>query len=138
MRGRTTIFLLATLMAAAPSLAQEAVRRVPLSAPSMDAKADKSAAKISKKGRGCVPVEAIAGAVVADDRTVELSLKDGSRWRMRFADACPALGYYQGFYYRRAQAKYLCAQHDAVIARSGGECPIDSLTRTKKAKKKKR
>lgn len=67
------------------------------------------------------------------DRAVELSMKDGSRWRMTFAQSCPALSFYQGFYYRRAVAGQLCAARDAVIARSGGECPIDTIIRVGRA-----
>ena len=85
-----------------------------------------------KSKRACVDVALIAGAVVTDERNVELFLRDGSRWRMRFKHACPALSYYQGYYYRRSQPSKLCAGRDAVIARSGGVCPIDSLARAKR------
>ena len=85
-----------------------------------------------KSKRACVDVALIAGAVVTDARNVELFLRDGSRWRMRFKHACPALSYYQGYYYRRSQPSKLCAGRDAVIARSGGVCPIDSLARAKR------
>ena len=86
-----------------------------------------------KSKRACVDVAQIAGAIVADDRTMELRLRDGTQWRMRFKHACPALSYYQGYYYRRSQASRLCAGRDAVIARSGGVCLIDSLARDKRA-----
>lgn len=85
-----------------------------------------------KSKRACVDVALIAGAVVTDERNVELFLRDGTRWRMRFKHACPALSYYQGYYYRRSQPSKLCAGRDAVIARSGGICPIDSLARDKR------
>ncbi len=84
-----------------------------------------------KSKRACVEVAQIAGAIVTDGRTVQLQLRDGTTWRMRFKHACPALSYYQGFYYRRSQASKLCAGRDAVIARSGGVCLIDSLAREK-------
>lgn len=77
----------------------------------------------------CIGVDTVAGAIVFGDRAVELSMKDGARWRMTFAQSCPALSFYQGFYYRRAVAGRLCARRDAVIARSGGECPIDTIVR---------
>ena len=77
----------------------------------------------------CVGIDHVAGAVVFGDRAVELSMTDGSHWRMGFAAACPALGFYSGFYYRRAVAGRLCAGRDAVIARSGGSCPITSIVR---------
>jgi len=77
----------------------------------------------------CIGVDHVAGAVVFGDRAVELSMNDHSRWRMSFAQSCPALSFYQGFYYRRAIAGKLCAGRDAVIARSGGECPINAIVR---------
>jgi len=89
-----------------------------------------------KSRKACVAVDRIAGAVVTSERSVELVLTGGERWRMGFREDCPALSYYQGFYYRQTQAGQLCAGRDAVIARSGGECPITSLSRTKKAKKR--
>lgn len=75
----------------------------------------------------CVKVAHMAGAVVIGDRAVELTMASGRRWRMAFARDCPALSFYQGFYYRRAEQGELCAGRDAVVARSGGECPIASI-----------
>ena len=75
----------------------------------------------------CIGVEHVAGAVVFGDRAVELTMADGKHWRMIFEQQCPALSFYQGFYYRRAVAGKLCAGKDAVIARSGGECAIASI-----------
>ena len=80
----------------------------------------------------CVGIDQVAGAVVFGDRAVELTMTDHSRWRMGFDAACPALGFYQGFYYRRAVAGRLCAGRDAVIARSGGTCPISTIVRTRR------
>lgn len=86
----------------------------------------------------CIGVDRVAGAVVFGDHAVELTMKDGSRWRMSFAEECPALSFYQGFYYRRAVAGRLCAGRDAVISRAGGECPIAAITLVRKAKGVKR
>ncbi len=86
-----------------------------------------SAARAAKTR--CIGVDHVAGAVVFGDRAVELTMNGGDRWRMTFAQACPALSFYQGFYYRRAIAGKLCAGRDAVIARSGGDCPIDMIVR---------
>ena len=137
MRVRRVLTILPMLLLAAvsPVLAQSQVRRIPVQPPAL---MSAPAVDTQRPGlrRACVPVNAIAGAIVTDDRNVELRLKNGSRWTMRFTEACPALGYYEGFYYRRARAKYLCAGHDAVIARSGGECPIVELVRTEAVKRR--
>jgi hypothetical protein len=89
-----------------------------------------------KSRRACVRSERIAGAIVSGDRTIDLVLSGGERWRMRFKDDCSALSYYQGFYYRQTQAGRLCAGRDAIKARSGVECPIASLSPLKADKKK--
>lgn len=81
-----------------------------------------------KAGRKrCINVDHVAGAVVYGDQAVELTLSSGKRWRMYLAQGCPTLNFYQGFYYRRAQAGRLCAGRDEVIARSGGACQIVSI-----------
>ena len=80
----------------------------------------------------CIGVGGIAGAQMFGDRGIELTMKGGARYRMFFARDCPALSFYQGFYYRRAQAGQLCAGRDAVGARSGGECDIASILPVRK------
>lgn len=81
-----------------------------------------------RRGRNrCIAMDGIAGAQLFSDRAIELTMKTGRRFRMFFAQDCPALSFYQGFYYRRARAGQLCAGRDAVGARSGGECPIASI-----------
>jgi hypothetical protein len=78
----------------------------------------------------CVAMNGVAGAVVFGDRAVELSMRNGSHWRVYFAQQCPTLSFYAGFYYRRAEAGQLCAGRDAIISRSGGECTIASIVPT--------
>jgi len=82
----------------------------------------------------CINVDHVAGAVVFGDQAVELTLSSGKRWRMVLAQGCPTLSFYQGFYYRRAQAGRLCAGRDVVIARSGGECAIVSIVPVQRSK----
>jgi hypothetical protein len=92
-----------------------------------------------KAGRKrCINVEHVAGAIVYGDQAVEMTLSNGQRWRMYLAQGCPTLSFYQGFYYRRAQAGKLCAGRDVVIARSGGECDIVSIMPAPKAATKRR
>jgi hypothetical protein len=79
----------------------------------------------------CVSVENLAGAQLFGDRAIELSMKNGQRYRLFLAQECPALSFYQGFYYRRQRAGQLCAGRDVVGARSGGECPIASIIKVR-------
>ena len=75
----------------------------------------------------CIDVRRVAGAQLFGDAAVELTVQGGARYRMYFAQGCPALDFYQGFYYRRAELGHLCAGRDAVISRAGGECAIASI-----------
>jgi len=83
----------------------------------------------------CIDVTRLAGAQLFGDTAVEVTLKNGARWRMHFEQGCPALDFYQGFYYRRAEQGRLCAGRDAVISRSGGECAIASIVQIHKAQR---
>ncbi len=81
-----------------------------------------------KAGRTrCIPVDGLAGAQLFGDRAIEISMKNGKRYRLFLARECPALSFYQGFYYRRVKAGQLCAGRDVIGARSGGECPVASI-----------
>lgn len=86
-----------------------------------------STAASRRAARQCIPINTLAGAQLLGDRTIEVTLKGGARWRMLLAEDCPALSFYQGFYYQPAQAGQLCAGRDAVGARSGGECGIAAI-----------
>jgi hypothetical protein len=75
----------------------------------------------------CIAVNAVAGAQLFGDRALELTMRGGKRWRLHLAQECPALSFYQGFYYQQKQAGQLCAGRDAIGARSGGECAIAAI-----------
>lgn len=79
----------------------------------------------------CVSVQNLAGAQLFGDRAIELTMQGGQRYRLFLAQECPALSFYQGFYYRRQRAGQLCAGRDVVGARSGGECPIASIIKVR-------
>jgi hypothetical protein len=104
----------------------ETIVRVP-AAPAAVAPAPLRPAPPKAGRKRCIDVSHVAGAIVYGDKAVELMLSTGQRWRMYLAQGCPTLSFYQGFYYRRAQAGRLCAGRDAVIVRSGGECAIVSI-----------
>ncbi len=136
-RGSTTRAITRILMAttsaivlvgAAPPVFDRSVARIHARAghASVDTRASSRAARTR-----CVGVDHVAGAVVLGDRAVEMTMIDHSRWRMSFDAACPALSFYQGFYYRRAVAGRLCAGRDAVISRAGGTCAISSIVRVR-------
>lgn len=90
----------------------------------------------------CIDLRRVRAAQVFGDAAVEVTLRGGARWRMHFAQSCPTLSFYDGFYYRNAELGRLCAGRDAVIVRSGGECAIASIVPVKppaaKVKRRKR
>lgn len=136
----TRWLLLLTLTAAlgvSAAADETRVRKVPLQSSDAEPRTLKGLTALftKKSRRACIGSEAIAGAVVTGERSIDLVLSGGERWRMGFKADCPALSYYQGFYYRQTQAGRLCAGRDAVLARSGAECPIDSLAKIKTDKK---
>lgn len=114
------------------------VRKVPLQSTNVEPAGPRGLAALftKKSRRACIASERIAGAVVTGERSIDLVLSGGERWRMGFKADCPALSYYQGFYYRQTQAGRLCAGRDAVLTRSGAECPIESLAKIKTDKKR--
>lgn len=83
---------------------------------------------VEKKGPKCVATGSIAGVSVTRADSVDLVTTDG-RYRARFDDQCPALDFYRGFYLRQTSDGLLCADRDALRARSGGECRIKQFKR---------
>ena len=136
---RRLIPLLLAATFAEPALAEAPkVRKVPLQPAAERGPLRGLTALFTRKSRrACVESERIAGAVVTSDRSIDLVMTGGTHWRMGFKADCRALSYYQGFYYRQSEAGRLCAGRDAVLARSGAECPIDSLAELKPGKKRK-
>lgn len=107
----------------------QAWRRVPVR-PGGDRVEDGALARPTppRAGRNrCIPTNGIAGAQLYGDRAIELTMRGGRRWRLHLDQLCPALSFYQGFYYQQKRAGQLCAGRDAIGARSGGECAIAAI-----------
>jgi hypothetical protein len=138
MTRRLLLLTIAAALVAPASAEPPRVRKVPLQSTTPAPKEPRglSALFSRKSRRACIQSERIAGAEVTGERAIDLVLEGGERWRMGFKANCPALSYYQGFYYRQTQAGRLCAGRDAVLARSGAECPIESLSRVRTPKKR--
>lgn len=106
--------------------AHTTVARVPVAPPNL-ARPETDLARGAK--RTCVAAGQIVGATVLGDRTIEVELANGEHYHMEFADDCPFVGFYEGFYYKRTQAGMLCAGRDSVIGRSGLQCAIQHFHR---------
>ncbi len=83
----------------------------------------------AKKGPRCVGLGDIAGAVVVGATSVDILYRGGFRVRAELETVCPALDFYGGFYLRPGPDGRICADRDAVHARSGGECQIERFRR---------
>lgn len=77
-----------------------------------------------RKGPKCIPIPAIRGALLSGDDQVDFVLASRARVRAQFAEDCPALDFYGGFYLQPDGDK-LCAGRDAIHSRMGGSCTID-------------
>lgn len=102
------------------------VRRVPIRPPGLPY-APGSGPSVQGKRHECIEIDEIGEARVMGDRSIELMLSDARRIVMLFADDCPFIGFYEGFYLQRTKGGKLCARKDKVIARSGVACDIEWL-----------
>lgn len=81
----------------------------------------------------CIDVATIGGAVVIDQRNLDIVMRGGRRFRLTLATACPQLSYYGGFYYQPTQPGKFCAGRDKVMARAGGACRVSRISVLQKA-----
>ncbi len=135
--GHVRLWLFAALLVAVPQTASASAAPEPIVEPSSDpwkrveigpGPTVTTRPFPPKEGRNrCISVDGLAGAQLFGDRAIELSMHSGQHYRLFLARECPALSFYQGFYYRRQRAGQLCAGRDVIGARSGGECPIASI-----------
>lgn len=81
-----------------------------------------------RQGRNrCIDMRKAATARLYGERALELTMRGGRHYRLFLAQECPALAFYQGFYYRPHADGRLCAGKDVIGARSGGDCQIASI-----------
>jgi len=81
---------------------------------------------ITKRAKRCMSPVGVAGAAVVSPREVDFIYRGGRRFRAELKGSCVALDFYNGFYLRPdPNDGEICADRDAIHARSGGECEID-------------
>ncbi|MBY8820770.1 hypothetical protein K7G82_00605 [Sphingomonas colocasiae] len=80
-----------------------------------------------KKAPRCISLNALAGAAITGEDSVDLILRGGTRLRARLDRDCPALDFYSGFYIKPTRDRRICADRDTIHARSGGQCEINSF-----------
>lgn len=147
---KTILAAMALLVAAQPAqigaqspvrrltLSEQRVVRIPLRSTAVPL--PKAGAE-DKETRGpkCVARSKIAGASLNGLKSIDFTLRSGTRLRARLKSSCPAIDYYAGFYLNPTVDGDICSDRDAVHARSGGECQIDIFRKlTAKGAKPKR
>lgn len=86
----------------------------------------------------CIDTARIGGAIVIDQRNLDIVMRGGKRYRLTLATSCPQLSYYGGFYYQPTQAGKFCAGRDKVMARAGGACRVSQISILQKAQSPRR
>lgn len=79
-----------------------------------------------EKGPKCLPVRAIAGAMLSGKDSIDLVLRNRQRMRARLDNDCEGLDFYDGFYLQTEDGQF-CAKRDAIRSRMGGACRIDKF-----------
>jgi hypothetical protein len=77
--------------------------------------------------RRCIDMRQAVSARLYGERALELTMRGGRHVRLFLAQACPALAFYQGFYYRPRPQGRLCAGQDVIAGRAGGDCAVASI-----------
>ena len=79
------------------------------------------------RGPRCIPWSRIAGAAFPRQSSVDLILRDRTRFRARLERRCAALDFYRSFYVSATADGLICADRDSIRSRTGGECQIDQF-----------
>lgn len=79
-----------------------------------------------KKGPKCIPGNAVAGAFLSSDDSIDFLLVNRNRVRAKLGSDCPALDFY-GRIYLQPDDGMICAGRDTIRSRMGGSCQIDKF-----------
>ena len=66
-----------------------------------------------EKGPKCLPVGAIAGAMLSGPGSIDLVLRNRQRMRVRLDNDCEGLDFYDGFYLQTEDGQF-CAKRDSI------------------------
>ena len=79
-----------------------------------------------EKGPKCLPVGAIAGAMLSGPGSIDLVLRNRQRMRARLDNDCEGLDFYDGLYLQTEDGQF-CAKRDSIRSRMGGICRIEKF-----------
>lgn len=78
-------------------------------------------------GPKCLPVRALAGAMLSGEHSIDFLLRNRTRMRAKLDDNCRGLDFYDGFYLLPEEDRRICAGRDVIRSRMGGTCGIDKF-----------
>lgn len=79
-----------------------------------------------EKGPKCLPVGAIAGALLSGPDSIDIVLRNRQRMRAKLDNDCEGLDFYGALYLQSRDGKF-CAKRDAIRNRMGGTCRIEKF-----------
>ena len=79
-----------------------------------------------EKGPKCLPVAAIAGAMLSSPDTIDILLRNRQRMRAKLDNDCDGLDFYGSLYLQTDDGKF-CAKRDSIRSRMGATCRIEKF-----------
>jgi hypothetical protein len=79
------------------------------------------------KAPKCVAMRSLAGIQAVQRDSIDLITRENQRLRAKLNRGCRALDFYSGFYMKASKDGRLCADRDALHARSGAECEVEKF-----------
>lgn len=79
------------------------------------------------KAPKCVPMRSLIGIQAVQRDSIDLITRENQRLRAKLNRGCRAVDFYSGFYLNASKDGRLCADRDALHARSGAECEVEKF-----------
>lgn len=79
------------------------------------------------KAPKCVAMRSLVGIQAVQRDSIDLITRENQRLRAKLNRGCRALDFYSGFYLKAPKDGRLCADRDALHARSGAECAVEKF-----------
>ena len=79
------------------------------------------------KAPKCIAIRSLLGIQAVQRDSIDLITREKKRLRAKLNRGCRALDFYSGFYLKASKDGRLCADRDALHARSGAECAVEKF-----------
>jgi len=78
---------------------------------------------VAHKGPKCIAANRIAAATLSSPSSIDFVMHNRRRIRAEMDDRCPALDFYDGFYFQLSDDR-ICAKREMIRSRVGASCRI--------------